>query len=122
MYSNAKIRFTGNLVRDPELKQVKDSTLCSFCVAVHTGEKKDDGTYGTDYYNCSAWGTATAAYLMNTLQKGTLVSVTGDLRTKSYISDKDGTARTDLRTNVFDVDVLARRKGYERDRDAAEAS
>lgn len=112
MYSDARINFTGNLTRDPELKDVGANKVCSFCVAVNTGKKKDDDTYEANYYNCSAWG-KTAEYLMTKLQKGTQVDVCGDVANYAYISDKDKTARVDSRVTVYDIKPRRRIKGTE---------
>lgn len=112
MYSDIRTQFVGNLTRDPELKTVGEHKVCSFSVAVNTGERKEDGTYDTNYFNCSAWG-ATAEYLMNKLQKGTQVDVVGDLKLRAYTSEKDGAAKVDARVTVYDIKPRRRIKGAE---------
>lgn len=109
MPNNAKIGILGNLTRDPAVRQVKTNNVVSFSVAVNTMARKDDGTYESNFYDVSVWGKQ-GEYLMQHLQKGTQVWVTGDFEAGTY-NDKDGNLRVALRITANDVRVLARAKG-----------
>lgn len=114
MYSDAHFHATGNLTREPELKLVGDSRVCSFSIAVNSGKKSEDGKSIPNYYNVSAWG-ATADYLMEKLTTGTQVEITGDLVVNAYISKKDGLPKPDCRVTAFDVKPRARLKGWKQE-------
>lgn len=109
MPNNAKISFVGNLVREPVTRQAGASTVVSFTVAVNTMNKAPDGSYASDFYDVSVWG-KNGEYLMEKVQKGTQVWVTGDFSTSEYAA-QDGTKRTALRVNATDVRPLSRLKG-----------
>lgn len=119
MYSDAHIDVTGNLIRDPELKEVGDNKVCSFIIAVNTGKRDSsapDQPYISNLYNCSAWGD-TGIYLMDKIEKGTQVQVLGDLRADAYVSQHDNAPRPNLRVTAFDVKVRARGKDWRKQND-----
>ena len=118
MYSDAHLTLTGNLTREPELKMVGTSKVCSFSIAVNSGKKDEEGKSIPNYYNISAWG-VTADYLMEKLTTGTQVEVVGDLVTSAYISKKDGLPKADCRVTAFDVKPRARLKGWTKQETAA---
>lgn len=109
MPNNAKVTILGNLTRDPATRTVGANNVVSFSVAVNTMSKKPDGNYDSNFYDVSVWGKQ-GEYLMQRIQKGTQVWVTGDLELASY-TDKEGNPRQTLRVNANDVRVLARAKG-----------
>lgn len=111
MPNNAKISFVGNVVRDPVTRKAGASTVVALNVAVSTMNKADDGSYASDFYDVSVWG-KNGEYLMQKVQKGTQVWVTGDFSTGTYEA-KDGQLRTALRVTATDVRPLARMKGEE---------
>ena len=108
---SANVFFSGNLTRDPEMRQVGAQNVCRFSVAVNTSTKDKEGNYVSNYYECSLWGKRADSF-MRRAQKGTVVAVAGDLVAQSYLA-KDGTNKTSLAVSVNAVDVLARRKGEE---------
>ena len=67
----------GRLVQDPkELRTANNDNFCVFTIAVSRYSNK-----GADFIPCSAWG-LTAENVLKYVQKGSLVAVNGDLRTK----------------------------------------
>lgn len=108
MPNNAKITFVGNVVRDPMSRQAGASTVVSMSVAVSTMNKGDDGNYQSDFYDVSVWGKA-GENVLQKVQKGTQVWVTGDFSSGSYMGN-DGQKRFVLRVNATDVRPLARMK------------
>ena len=99
--NNAFVTLDGNLTRDPELRPVGVNNVCNYTVAVNTDTKNEDGTYGTNYYDCSTWG-KTGEYIFSKLQKGTEVTVYGELEAIEK-PDKDGNMRTRLRVKTYNV-------------------
>ena len=101
--SNAIIHVTGNLTKDPEIKQVGLSNVCNFTIASNTTTKKEDGTYEANYYDCSVWGN-NGDYVFSKIMKGTEVTVCGEFQAIEK-PDTNGTPRTRLRVKVFDTKV-----------------
>lgn len=109
MPNNAKISFVGNVVRDPVTRKAGANTVVALNVAVSTMNKAEDGSYASDFYDVSVWG-KNGEYLMQKVQKGTQVWVTGDFSTGVY-EGKDGKTHTALRVTATDVRPISRMKG-----------
>jgi len=60
----------GNIGRDPEIKDVGSTQVCSFSLAAKTG--KDE----TTWINCAVWGKRADA-AMQYLRKGAAITVAG---------------------------------------------
>ena len=90
----------GNLGKDPEVKVVGENVVCSFSLActTHIGQQEH-----TEWFAVSQWGKAGEA-LGKLLQKGDVVEVVGDLRTK-VVNEKRFT-----NLNASKVDVLLCKK------------
>jgi len=114
MANDATVVIHGNLVRDPELKEVGASKakVAAFTVAVSTAVKKADGTYETNFYDVSLWGPRGEAFAQHA-EKGTAVQVVGDLSMVEYVSQKDNQKRVRLRVDAFKVKITAKAKGSE---------
>lgn len=84
----------GNLGKDPEIKDVKDTQVAEFSLAARTG--KDD----TTWINCAVWGKR-ADVVMQYLHKGDKVTVAGSGKITTY-EKKDGTEGFSLNLNVSD--------------------
>ena len=106
---SARVFFTGNLTRDPEAAQAAGQNVVRFSVAVRTTAKDPEGNYITNFYDCTLWGRR-GEYLLQRAQKGTVVSVVGELVCATY-QGKDGTTRLALRVNADSADPVARMKG-----------
>lgn len=109
--NNAFITIDGNLTRDPEIRQVGVSNVCNYTVAVNTDTKKEDGTYGTNYYDCSTWGNS-GDYIFSKIKKGTEVTVHGELEAIEK-PDANGEKRTRLRVKTYSVKVRRGARGTE---------
>lgn len=72
----------GNLVRDPEVKTVGNTTVTEFTIAVN-GKDKD-----VMYVRCSAWG-AQGEPIAKYMKKGSKMLVSGELKISTYVS-KEG--------------------------------
>ena len=87
----SKAIITGNLTRDPELRNTPNgASVCSFSVAVNrtyrdsNGEQKED----VSFIDCSAWGKL-GEMINQYAKKGTGVLVSGRLDQRSW-EDKNG--------------------------------
>lgn len=79
----AKLAITGNLTRDPEMKTLGGKSACTFTVAVRTRLKNADGSYKSNFYDC-VWFGSFAEGFFNRIQKGTGVTVWGELAADTY--------------------------------------
>jgi len=93
----------GNVVRDPELRQVvtgnKETHVVNFTVAVSREYTKASGDKDkiTSFINCEAWDTG-AAIIGESFKKGDLVMVEGSLRNDVW--EKDGVKHSSLKVRV----------------------
>jgi single-strand DNA-binding protein len=98
--------LTGNLGRDPELKQRNGDSILSFSLGVRTGTRDNPKTMWVD---CSMWGKrgeAVAPYLA----KGKQVTVQGPVSLDTY-TGRDNTQKTSLRLEVKELDLPPRAEG-----------
>lgn len=107
----AKITITGNLTRDPEMKTLGGQSACTFAVAVRTRTKSSDGSYKSNFYDCTFFGKM-GEYFMSRAQKGTGVVVIGDLTADAYASNNGNSnePRPVLRVNVDSAECMSRLK------------
>jgi single-strand DNA-binding protein len=79
-----KVILIGNLGKDPEVRQVKDTSVTQFSLATTTGfgdNKK------TQWHNVTLWG-KTAEVAGQYLKKGNRVCIVGEINYREY--EKDG--------------------------------
>lgn len=105
-----KVMITGNLTRDPELRQTPAGTqVLNFGVAVNDRRKNQQTGEWEDYPNfvdCVVFGNR-AEPLSRFLGKGSKVAVEGRLRYSAW-EDKEGKRRSKLEVVVDDVDMMSR--------------
>lgn len=105
-----KVMITGNLTRDPELRQTPAGTqVLNFGVAVNDRRKNQQTGEWEDYPNfvdCVVFGNR-AEPLSRFLAKGAKVAVDGRLRYSAW--EKDGQRRSKLEVVVDDVDLMSSR-------------
>jgi len=89
------ITISGNVGKDAELRNVRDSQVLSFNVGVKNGFGRDAGSV---WYRCSLWGKA-AEVFADSLKKGTKVFITGDLTHDEY----EGKPQFNVRVNSIDT-------------------
>jgi len=106
-----KVFLKGNLVKDPELKELKSgekiSSVVNFSVAVSRFYKKANGETdkSTEFIDCEAWDTG-ANLVAKLLKKGDPVLIEGSLKTDKW--EKDGVKHSRVRVRVINFDKLAR--------------
>lgn len=116
----AKVAITGNLTKDPEMKTYGGKPACVFSVATRTRSKDTEGNYKTNFYNCTWFGSFAQGFCSRA-QKGTGVTVWGDLTAEIY--GGNGDPRLSLNVNVDSVEAQARlREGGAASAPAAPAS
>lgn len=91
----ASITLAGHLGRDAELKQVGDTTVLEWSMAVTDKGRKGDSTA---WYRCAIWGKRGES-LAQYLTKGTAVIVSGALVPREY-KGKNDELRTSLDVRV----------------------
>lgn len=94
MAGAAQITLVGNLVADPESRNVGGATVVNLTIAVSERQfDKDTNEWvekGTSFYRCNAWRDL-AEHVAGSLSKGDRVVAQGTLRQRSY--DKDGESK-----------------------------
>lgn len=89
------ITISGNIGKDAELRDTRDSKVLSFNVGVKNGFGKDAGSV---WYRCSLWGKAAEAFAGG-LTKGTKVFITGELTHDEY----EGKPQFNVRVSSIDT-------------------
>ena len=91
----------GRLTAGPELRQTQSGiSSCRFTIAVNRKFKnKDTDQYEADFISCVAWR-QTAEFISRYFSKGSMICVSGSLRTGSY-TDKNHSDVTHYTTDVF---------------------
>lgn len=89
------ITISGNVGKDAELRDTRDSKVLSFNVGVKNGYGRDAGSV---WYRCSLWGKAAEAFA-DSLKKGTKVFVSGELTHDEY----EGKPQFNVRVGSIDT-------------------
>lgn len=108
-----KATITGNITRDPELRQTQGGTsVLSIGVAVNDHRKNQQTGEWEDYPNfidCTIFGnraTGVAPYL----EKGMKVAIEGKLNQSRWQAD-DGTNRSKIEIIVDEIEFMSRQQG-----------
>jgi single-strand DNA-binding protein len=105
-----KIVLSGNLGADAELRYTKSGNpVVSFSLAVNERTQQSDGTWGdyTNWPDCVMFGKRAEA-LSPWLRKGTKISLTGRIHTRSYQRDGQNVKRWEVR--VEDVELMQHKR------------
>jgi single-strand DNA-binding protein len=89
------ITISGNIGKDAELRDTRDSKVLSFNVGVKNGFGRDAGSV---WYRCSLWGKA-AEVFASSLKKGTKVFISGELTHDEY----EGKPQFNVRVGSIDT-------------------
>ena len=104
-----RVTISGNLTRDPELREAGGATILSFSVAVNDRAKNQQTGEWEERPNlidCLMFGKRAEA-LAPLLSKGLKVAVSGRLRYSSWEA-KDGTKRSKVEVAADEVELMAR--------------
>lgn len=100
-----KIFASGRLAADPTLVTTNSGQqACKFRLAATNRHRNEDNTYGTNWYNCTAWGKR-AETISKYFHKGGRINIEGDLVIRDYV-DKNGAQRTSVDIEVSDFDFV----------------
>jgi single-strand DNA-binding protein len=87
MYNYAHL--IGRLTNDPEITETESGKkVCHITLAVQRSFKNSDGIYEADFIRCTMWDVI-ATRACEFCHKGDLVAIRGQLRTSSYVNDKE---------------------------------
>ncbi len=106
-----RVVLTGNLTRDPELRNTPSGTsVCSLRLAVNTRRKDAQGQWvdKPNYFDVTVWG-AQGENCAQFLSKGRPVAVDGRLEWREY-TDKDGNNRQAIDIVADSVQFLGSRE------------
>ena len=110
------VSISGNLTRDPELRQSASGvSFLNFGIAVNDRRKNPQTGEYEDYANffdCTAIGKR-AEGLSTFLAKGMKVAIDGKLQWRQWEAD-DGSKRTAVSIVVNEIDVMSRKDGENR--------
>ena len=103
---------TGNLTRDPELRQMQSGTsVCKMRIAVNTRRKSQDGNWEDkpNYFDVTVWG-AQGENCASYLSKGRPVAINGRLEWREW-EGQDGNKRQSVEIIADTVQFLGSRDG-----------
>lgn len=99
---NNVIMIAGRVGTDPEVKQVKDTMVAKFNVAVNRTTKDQEGNYITDWFPCEFWGKQ-AEIAEQYIKKGTMVSVVGTGRIDKWEVNGEKKSRFLIHGDAFQL-------------------
>ena len=109
-----KVLITGNLTRDPELRQTATGfPVLGFGVAVNDRRKNPTTGEWEDYPNyidCTMFGTR-AQSISQYLSKGSKVAIEGKLRWSQW--ERDGQKRSKIEVVVDEIELMSRANNTE---------
>lgn len=100
-----QITAHGNVGRDAELKEVNDTQVASFSLAVSTGRDE------TLWINCAVWGKR-ASTAAEYLKKGSKITVVGSGKMREF-QKKDGSTGSSVECAVQQFTLPPREKQEE---------
>jgi single-strand DNA-binding protein len=109
-----RVVMTGNLTRDPELRNTPTGTpVCSLRIACNTRRKDGSGNWvdKPNYFDVTVWG-AQGENCAQYLAKGRPVAIDGRLEWREW-QDKDGNKRQSTDIIADSVQFLGSREGGE---------
>lgn len=106
MSSLNKATLIGRVGKDPESKQLTQSTVTNFSIATSDKYKDSNGEQveKTEWHNIVAWGRL-AEVCRDYLKKGSLVYVEGKIETRSW-EDKEGQKRYTTEIKALQMTML----------------
>ncbi|MBO1199704.1 single-stranded DNA-binding protein [Staphylococcus simiae] len=90
-----KIVIVGRLTKDVQLFDKEDSKIATFCVATQRNYKDENDEFVSDYIFCKAFGKL-AVNIEKYTNQGSLVGITGQMRSRKYVKDEQTHFVTEL--------------------------
>ena len=111
-----RVAISGNLTRDPEVRQTQSGTcVMTFGVAVNDRRKNQQTGEWEDcpnFIDCTMWGNR-ASSLAGYLEKGAKVAIEGRLRWRQW--ESDGQKRSKVEVVADELEFMSRRDGARRE-------
>lgn len=104
---------TGRLTRDPQFFGEGEKRRVVFSIAFNRGK---DERRKTTFIDCIAWGKR--ANILDSFQKGSGVSVSGDLETDTW--EKDGQKHSRLRLNITTITATTSNRSRDGEEDGVD--
>lgn len=104
--------FLGRLTKDPESREVGETSVTSFGLAVQRNFKNKEGEYEADFFDFDAWGKQGEA-IARFFEKGSLILLTSSARLDRW--EKEGEKKSRIKFTVSSFDFVTSKK----DRDNA---
>lgn len=103
------VSISGNLTRQAEMKA---ENFLTFTVAVNNSKKDANGQWVKDpaFIDCTISG-ARAGALLQKLQKGAHVALSGSIWQNNWTDKQTGQKRSKLQVKVKDIDMLSKSDG-----------
>lgn len=111
MNANNLVSFTGNVTRDPEIKDAGGSKVAKFSLAVNRFYKKNgENMNQASFFDCEAWGNQVEV-IESYVKKGSKVSVVGEAIQDTW--EKDGEKRSKIFFRVDNLQLRDSKKSSE---------
>ena len=100
-----KVVLIGRLTRDPELKQIGETTVGKFSLAVGSSYKKgNEKVEETSFFECEVWGKL-ADVLGQYATKGKQIAIEGKLKQETW-DTQDGKKASKVKIRVENFQLL----------------
>lgn len=100
-----KVTLIGRLTRDPELKQIGETTVAKFSLAVGSSYKKGNEKIDeTSFFDCEVWGKL-ADVLGQYATKGKQLAIEGKLKQETW-DTQDGKKASKVKIRVDNFQLL----------------
>lgn len=90
-----KIVIVGRLTKDVQIFDKEGSKIATFCVATQRNYKDENDEFVSDYIFCKAFGKL-AVNIEKYTNQGSLVGITGQMRSRKYIKEEQTHFVTEL--------------------------
>jgi single-strand DNA-binding protein len=101
-----RVTLTGNLTRDPEVREAGDTTVCGLRLAVNASKKTPSGSWEdrANYFDVTVWN-AQAQACGKFLKKGSKVAIDGRLEWQEW--EHEGQKRQAVKVIAQSVEFLS---------------
>lgn len=90
-----KIVIVGRLTKDVQIFEKEEVKVATFCVATERNYKGEQNEIAVDFIMCKAFG-KTASNIEKYTSQGTLVGITGQMRSRKYVKENQTHFITEL--------------------------
>lgn len=98
----------GRITKDPELKNVGETKIVNFDIAVDNLRKESDGTRGTSFFPVVCFNNI-AENITKHLKKGSKIAIVGSIEQRNFLK-KDGSQGTKYEVIANSVEFLDSKK------------